>query len=233
MDALAPADMLLFEGFRLDRRQGCLLKQGEDGAWRPVALGSRALDVLAILADRQGALLSKDEIMAAAWPGIVVDDNNLAVQVSALRRVLDRNRAESSCIQTVPGRGYRFVAPVVRTNSAAPALALPPSGNGADEQLQGPPGVPAPRGEPSSQAPRRRPWRGMIAGVIGALLLVTAGLAGWHLSRRGPTRHARYRGCRSSCWRSPTLATTLTSNISPTGSPRTSRPICRESRIWS
>jgi hypothetical protein len=54
--------------FRLDRRLGCLLKQDEDGAWRPVALGSRALDVLAILADRQGALLSKNEIMAAAWP---------------------------------------------------------------------------------------------------------------------------------------------------------------------
>ena len=61
MDALAPADVLLFEGFRLDRSRGCLLKQDEDGAWRPVALGSRALDVLAILADRQGALVSKDE----------------------------------------------------------------------------------------------------------------------------------------------------------------------------
>ena len=66
MDAIAPADMLLFEGFRLDRRLGCLLKQNEDGAWRPVALGSRALDVLAILAESQGTLLSKDEIMAAA-----------------------------------------------------------------------------------------------------------------------------------------------------------------------
>jgi DNA-binding winged helix-turn-helix (wHTH) protein len=66
MDALAPADILLFEGFRLDRCRGCLLKQAEHGAWRPVTLGSRALDVLAILADRQGALPSKDEIMAAA-----------------------------------------------------------------------------------------------------------------------------------------------------------------------
>ena len=120
MDTLAPADMLLFEGFRLDRRRGCLLKQDQDGAWRPVMIGSRALDVLAILADRQGALLSKDEIMAVAWPGIVVDDNNLAVQISALRRILDRDRAGGSCIQTIPGRGYRFVAPVTRTNPAAP-----------------------------------------------------------------------------------------------------------------
>ena len=191
MDALAPADMLFFEGFRLDRRRGCLLKQDEDGAWRPVVIGSRALDVLAILADRQGALLSKDEIMAAAWPGTVVEDNNLAVQISALRRILDRDRAEGSCIQTVPGRGYRFVAPVVRTNSPATPVALPPSGNGvdehitADEQLQTLPGVPARPDEPPSQASPRRPRRGIIAGVIGALLFVAAGLAGWHLRSSG------------------------------------------------
>lgn len=66
MDALAPADMLLFECFRLDRRRGCLLEKDENSAWRPVAVGSRALDVLTVLADRQGTLLSKEEIMAAA-----------------------------------------------------------------------------------------------------------------------------------------------------------------------
>ncbi|MBV8736913.1 MAG: winged helix-turn-helix domain-containing protein [Alphaproteobacteria bacterium] len=127
MDALAPADMLLFEGFCLDRRRGSLLKRDEDGVWRPVALGSRALDVLTILADRQGALLSKDEIMIAAWPGIVVADNNLAVQISALRRVLDRDRTEGSCIQTVVGRGYRFVAAVRRVGANVRA-AIPIAG---------------------------------------------------------------------------------------------------------
>src|SRR5215469_16817779 len=147
MDALASADILGFEDFCLDRRRGCLLRHDENGAWRPVAVGSRALDVLAILADRQGALLSKDEIMAAAWPGTVVEDNTLAVHISALRRILDRDRAEGSCIQTIPGRGYRFVAPVVRTDAETPPITLPPSGNGvdehiiADEQLQGGPGI--------------------------------------------------------------------------------------------
>jgi DNA-binding winged helix-turn-helix (wHTH) protein len=148
MDALASADTLLFECFRLDRCHGGLLKQGEDGVWRPVAVGSRALDVLTVLADRQGALLSKEEIMAAAWPRTVVEDNNLAVQISALRRILDRDRVEGSCIRTVPGRGYCFVAPVVRANSPALPVALLPLGNEvddehitADEQLQGRPGV--------------------------------------------------------------------------------------------
>jgi len=163
MDALASADILVFEGFRLDRRRGRLLKQDEDGAFRSIAIGSRALDVLSVLADRPGVLLSRDEIMGAAWPDTVVEDANLAVQISALRRILDRGRAESSCIQTIPGRGYRFVAPVTRTNSAAPPASLPPSGNGvdehitADEQLQGCPGVPARPDEPPSQASRWRP----------------------------------------------------------------------------
>jgi adenylate cyclase len=119
MDALAPADILAFEGFRLDRRLGCLLKQDENGAWRPMAIGSRALDVLTVLADRQGTLLSKEEIMAVAWPNTVVEDNNLAVQISALRRIFDRGRTDFSCIQTVPGRGYRFVTAVMRIGAEA------------------------------------------------------------------------------------------------------------------
>ncbi|MBV8800861.1 MAG: hypothetical protein JO208_13770 [Alphaproteobacteria bacterium] len=108
-----------------------------------------------------------------------------------MRRVLDSDRAESSCIQTVPGRGYRFVAPVTRTNSAAPPAAVAPSGNGldehitADEQRQTALGILARLDEPPSQASRRRPRHGIIAGVIGILFLVSAGLAAWHLRSPG------------------------------------------------
>ncbi len=130
MDALASADILAFEGFRLDRRRGCLLKQDEEGAWRPVAIGSRALDVLSVLADRPGILLSRNEIMAAARPGTVVEDNNLAVQISALRRILDRGRTDGSCIQTIPGRGYRFVAPVTQCDAETPATRAAPVQDG-------------------------------------------------------------------------------------------------------
>ena len=180
MDAPGPSDDFLFDAFWFDQRAGALFRRDEGGALDPVAIGSRALAVLSILMARQGGLVSKDDIMQAAWPGMVVEDNNLTVQVSALRRVLDQGRAGASCIQTIPGRGYRFVAPVTRTNSAAPPVALLPSGNGvdehitADEQLQTPLGVPARPDEPPSQASRWRPWRGVIAG-----------LAGWHLRPSG------------------------------------------------
>jgi TolB-like protein len=119
MDAHASADILLFAGFYLDRRGGRLLRRDDNGVFHPVAIGSRALDVLAILIERCGDLLSKGEIMAAAWPGTVVEDNNLAVQISALRRILDRGRKQGSCVQTIPGRGYRFVAPVTRVDDDA------------------------------------------------------------------------------------------------------------------
>jgi DNA-binding winged helix-turn-helix (wHTH) protein len=79
-----------------------------------VAIRSRALDVLGVLVERQGRLVAKDDIISAVWPETVVEESNLTVQIAALRRVLDRGRSEGSCIQTVVGRGYRFVAPVTR-----------------------------------------------------------------------------------------------------------------------
>jgi TolB-like protein len=123
MEALSATDIFLFERFRLDRRGLFRLDQG--AALAPIEIGSRALDVLGLLLERPGDLLSRDEIMVAAWPGTVVEDNNLNVQISTLRRILDQNRERGSCIQTVPGRGYRFVAPVTRAEpDARPAPRL-------------------------------------------------------------------------------------------------------------
>jgi TolB-like protein/cytochrome c-type biogenesis protein CcmH/NrfG len=114
-------DIFLFEGFRLDRRSGGLFRETDGSAPIPVATGSRALDLLGLLVERHGDLVSKDEIMDAVWPGTVVEDNNLTVQISALRRILDHGRVvEGSCIQTVAGRGYRFVAAVAHHETAAP-----------------------------------------------------------------------------------------------------------------
>jgi adenylate cyclase len=125
MEALSASGSFLFEGFRLDRHG--LFRRDQDADAAPVEIGTRALDVLRVLLDRPGDLLSRKEIMAAAWPGTVVDDNNLNVQISTLRRVLDQDRAQRSWIQTVPGRGYRFVAPVTRVQADATTVGRAPS----------------------------------------------------------------------------------------------------------
>ena len=125
MDALAAADISLFEGFRLDRRGGVLFRRDQQGVFAPIAIGRRALDILGVLVERPGDLVSRDEIIEAVWPGTTVEDSNLNVQIAALRRILDDGRAEGSCIQTVSGRGYRFVGPVTRVEPAAP-----PAGTG-------------------------------------------------------------------------------------------------------
>jgi DNA-binding winged helix-turn-helix (wHTH) protein len=116
MNAIARSKIFLFEGFRLDRQCGGLFRADERGGFTQVAIGSRALDVLCVLVERHGDLVSKDEIMTAVWPGIVVADSNLPIQILALRRILDHQRAPGSCIQTVAGRGYRFVASVTQAS---------------------------------------------------------------------------------------------------------------------
>src|SRR5580704_7965130 len=104
-------DSLFFEGFRLEPSGLFQLDRAGD---KLVALGSRALDLLFLLAQRQGEILSKDVILQTVWSGMAIEEGNLTVQISALRRIIDQHRSQGSCIQTLPGRGYRFVAAVTK-----------------------------------------------------------------------------------------------------------------------
>ena len=130
MDEPDSADILLFEGFRLDRRGGVLYRLGHGDESAPVVLGSRAIGLLGLLAARHGEVVSKDAIMKAVWPGRIVEEANLNVQISKLRQILDQNRTQGSCIQTIPGRGYCFVAPVSSAEGGGRAISLdsPPRG---------------------------------------------------------------------------------------------------------
>ena len=144
MEALAAGGVFLFDGFRLDLRGGGLFRRDGCGDFVPIAIGSRALDVLGVLVELPGDLVSRDAIIAAVWPATVVEDANLNMQIAALRRVLDDGRAEGSCIQTVSGRGYRFIAPVTQGDPTPSSEPIRPSGNGSggsiveNERLQGP-----------------------------------------------------------------------------------------------
>jgi TolB-like protein/Flp pilus assembly protein TadD len=101
------AQRLLFGGFVLDAAHGTLLRDGV-----PVAIGHRAISLLAALAKADGRVLSKAELIDAAWPGAVVEESNLSVQVAALRKLLGSTPDGGEAIATIARVGYRFCLPV-------------------------------------------------------------------------------------------------------------------------
>ena len=102
----APAEVS-FGRFRLFPTQFLLL----DGD-KPAPLGSRALEILIVLLERPGELVSKNELMTRVWPNVFVEAANLSVHISALRRALRDGQDGNRFIINIPGRGYSFVAPV-------------------------------------------------------------------------------------------------------------------------
>ena len=108
-----------FGPYRLLASQRLLLEGDQ-----PVRLGSRAFDILAALVERAGEVVGKEELIARAWPKTYVEEANLKIQVSALRRALGDGQDGNRYVITVPGRGYNFVAPV-RTETPSPGHAAP------------------------------------------------------------------------------------------------------------
>ena len=102
-----------FGRFRLDLRHR---KLSSDGA--PIELKSKALDILCALASAHGKVVTKDDLMAQVWPGLVVEENNIQVHISALRKALDEERGAPTHLLTAPGRGYRLAG----VQPSAPAI---------------------------------------------------------------------------------------------------------------
>jgi DNA-binding winged helix-turn-helix (wHTH) protein/TolB-like protein/Flp pilus assembly protein TadD len=152
------ADRYVFEGFILEPAQMRLSRS--DGSI--VELSPRLFDALRFFVERAGELLTKDALFDSLWPGLVVEENNLNQVVYALRRALgdDGNRF----IQTVPRRGFRFVAAV----SVNPSTAAPPA-------MQ-------------RNAPHMR-RRAVVAGTLGSAVAVAAGWWVWGRSRVAPAAH--------------------------------------------
>src|SRR5438045_678721 len=96
-----------FDKFRCDPREHLLLCDG-----KPVSLSPKSFDILVALSRSNGQLLMKDELMRQVWPDSFVEEANLTVNISALRKVLGETSGTQQYIETVPKRGYRFVAPV-------------------------------------------------------------------------------------------------------------------------
>lgn len=97
-------DEITFGPFHLDVAGRTLSCDG-----KPVRLGGRAFDVLCTLASAHGDLVTKDRLMSEVWPGQIVEDNAIQVQISGLRKILKPASHDQDYIVTVPGRGYRLI----------------------------------------------------------------------------------------------------------------------------
>jgi TolB-like protein len=118
-------EVFRFGRFQLDLERRELSREGAR-----LQLGSRAIDILCVLASADGDVVTKDEIMNRVWPGLIVSESNIQVHVSALRKALDEGEGGLSYVVTVPGRGYRLVTrpPLSMTAEKAllqPSLAIP------------------------------------------------------------------------------------------------------------
>jgi DNA-binding winged helix-turn-helix (wHTH) protein/TolB-like protein len=126
-----------FGGFVLLPNERLLLHAGD-----PIPLTGKAFDLLVILVRRSGHLVTKDELFAEVWPNTFVQETNLTVNMSAVRKALARTGDANEFIQTVPGRGYRFVAPVAAREMAPATVFSMASADGNSETAPRPPSVP-------------------------------------------------------------------------------------------
>src|SRR5215475_12664936 len=101
-----------FGPFRVDTVKYVLTRDGEVA---PLSL--KAFEILLALIENRGQVLEKNELLQRVWPDTVVEENNLARNISALRKALDEHPNEHQYVMTVPGRGYRFVASVREVDS--------------------------------------------------------------------------------------------------------------------
>jgi Tol biopolymer transport system component/DNA-binding winged helix-turn-helix (wHTH) protein len=160
-----------------------------------VDLEPKAYDLLLLLLSRPGELVTKQDLLDAVWPGVFVTDNAIARVVAQLRRALGDSARQARYIETVPTRGYRFVAPVqlvrtarrdesqdvARATAPGPVDEMPlPSTTGHE----GLPGRPASSGAPS--APHRRAQ--LVAIALGIVAAAALGLAWWSQQQVGRAR---------------------------------------------
>ena len=116
-------EVFAFAGYCLDPRRRLLF--GPDG--RSVPLSARAFDTLLYLVEHPNQLIDRQSLMAAVWPGLVVEDNNLNQTIALVRRALEETAGEHRFVITVPGRGFQFVPAVSRHEANE---SLDGSGNG-------------------------------------------------------------------------------------------------------
>ncbi len=179
------ARYLEFGPFTLDRTEHVLVSNG-----KPVPITPKAFATLEALVERRGHILGRDELMKIVWPEVVVEENNLAQSICLLRKILGAGQGTSHFIETVPKRGYRFVARVTEWEERSPG----PESKAAEAQLPQRAAESEAEAQPAAAvrrqapvAPRGRKILGtkQIAALAAVVVLVAVGLA---IHRRGSAR---------------------------------------------
>lgn len=172
-----------FGPFRLDTSERLLLRDGQ-----PVLLTPKAYETLLLLVRRSGHVIEKDDLMRGVWPDTFVEEANLANNISLLRKALGDGADAQQYIQTIPRRGYRFVAEVRQPeeNTGGVELQVEPlaAGEGTERHAlkEGP--------RAFITLGRRRFLPSLLIACI-ALIAVVAGAAYWQAWRRERTPHPR------------------------------------------
>jgi len=148
-----------FGPFLLDSAQHLLFKNGE-----VIGLAPKAVETLVVLVENHGQLVEKEDLMKVVWPDTFVEESNLTVHVSALRKVFQEQADGDSYIETVPRRGYRFVAPVLERSQADRATHV--------------------QGESQTATPRVPAHRSPVTMIVAAICGVAVVYAGFLLIRK-------------------------------------------------
>ena len=183
-------DLCAFGDFRLETTERRLCR-----GQTLIPLAPRVFDLLLFLVENEGRLLRKDDLLAAVWPDASVEENNLTVAISALRKALGESD-EQRFIETVPKTGYRFIAPVTKFKSpaSAPTAAIPECAISPEAESPQPETLPTPLvPSPSAPEPGVRRSRSRLFALLGGALVVVlvAAVTLLHRERATPAAPAR------------------------------------------
>ena len=182
-------DLYQFAGYCLDVPERRLTLKGQ-----PVALPDKSFEVLHFLVQNAGKLVGKDELLGKLWPEAFVEESNLAKHVSILRKALEDGQSGKDYIETVPKRGYRFIAPISTVERKARTAGG--SGNGHDSLAVEPPlhdGPESPLADSLPPAPLAPPrvlrqppaWRPLVIGTTVICLAILLFAVRWARLQRG------------------------------------------------
>jgi DNA-binding winged helix-turn-helix (wHTH) protein len=147
-----------FGDFRLDTRDSTI-----ESAGHSLSIAPKALDLLIVLVENCGRIVDKQELMKKIWPDTFVEDNNLAFNISVLRKLFGESGASPRYIETIPKRGYRFIADVVRVPDELSVMNGSPAPVASPAYVAEPPPAPA----------RSAQWR-ILAGAL--FIVAAAGI---------------------------------------------------------